>query len=129
MNNEFLAKVEKFNELYCSIEINAELESIALPFWSLAEIESGLELREEWEIPNSLIPFQGDWHELLCLDIETGKVVYINDDREIIFTWPSTEKFISSLSKEEVIYDTKPEIVSAWIDPRLLAKANEFKKK
>ena len=33
------------------------------------------------------------------------------------------------LSKEEVIYDSKPEIISAWIDPELLAKANEFKKK
>ncbi|WNO11280.1 SMI1/KNR4 family protein [Teredinibacter sp. KSP-S5-2] len=116
MNKEFLSKVETFNGQYCSIEIDTELESIALPFWSIAEIESGITLREEWEVPENLIPFQGDWHELFCLDTESGKVVYINDDRDVIFIWPSTEAFIASLSKEELIYDTKPEIISAWID-------------
>ncbi len=129
MNIEFLSEVEALNDEYCSIEIDTCLESIALPFWSLEEIESGLNLREEWEVPDNLVPFQGDWHELLCLDADTGKVIYINDDREVVFSWPNTEEFLASLSKEEVVYDTEPEIISAWIDPDLLAKANDFKNK
>lgn len=129
MNNEFLSKVEALNNDYCSIKINTQLESLELPFWSLVEIESGLQLREEWGIPSNLIPFQGDWHELLCLDQDSGKVIYINDEREIVFNWSNTSEFMLSLSKEEIVYEAKPEIISAWIDLKLLAKANEFKNK
>jgi hypothetical protein len=129
VNKEFLSKVEALNDEYCSIEIDAKLESLALPFWSIAEIESGLKLREEWEVSSNLIPFQGDWHELLCLDQDTGKVIYINEEREIVFSWSNAEEFMASLSKKEVVYGTKPKLISAWLSPELLAKANEFKNK
>ena len=129
MDSEFLNKVESLNEEYNSIRINGELESIAIPFWSHEEIKKGLVLREEWEVPLNLIPFQGDWHEILCLDQNTGKVIYLNDEREIVQEWKDADEFLKHLSKEEVVYDEKPEIISAWIAPELLAKANEFKKK
>lgn len=129
MNSEFLSNVEAYNTEYCSIKINTYFENIVLPFWSLVEIESGLKLRQEWDVPDNLIPFQGDWHELLCLDTDSGEVVYINDDREVVCSWTSTEKFIASLSKEEITCNTEPELVSSWLSADLLVKVNEFKKK
>ncbi|RFA26606.1 cell wall assembly protein [Alkalilimnicola ehrlichii] len=116
MSDAFLSKVEALNE-YCSIEIDTQLESIALPFWSLDEIKQGLKRREEWGVPSHLIPFQGDWHDLLCLDQDTGKVVYLNNDRDIVFSWENTQEFLNALSKEEVARDTTRKITSAWIDP------------
>ncbi len=129
MDSEFLEKVEFFNEEFCSLEVNGKLESIALPFWSIDKIRKGLELREEWGISNDIIPFQGDWHELLCLVKTSGEVIYINDAREILHRWKSTSEFISRLSNEEVAYDTQPKLISAKLSPDLLAAANEFKKR
>lgn len=129
MDSEFLKKVASLNEEYCSIRINGELESIGMPFWSFEEIEKGLSLREEWDIPLNLIPFQGDWHEIFCLDQNTGKVIYLNDERAIAHEWKNTQEFLRSLSKDEVAYAEKPKIVSAWLSPELFEKANEFKKK
>lgn len=129
MNIEFLSRVEEFNTEYCSIKVNNYFENIVLPFWSLVEIESSLKLRQEWNVPDNLIPFQGDWHELLCLDTDSGAVVYINDDREVVCSWASTEKFIASLSNKEIACNTEPELVSSWLSDDLLVKVNEFKKK
>ncbi|EHA1127719.1 cell wall assembly protein [Vibrio navarrensis] len=129
MNREFLSNVEEYNTEYCSIKINTHFENIVLPFGSIEEIESGLKLRQEWDVSDNLIPFQGDWHELLCLDTDSGKVVYINDDREVICSWASTEEFIASLSKEEIAYNTESKLVSSWLSDDLLIKINEFKKK
>ncbi|WP_394233371.1 SMI1/KNR4 family protein [Pseudomonas anguilliseptica] len=127
MTKEFLSGVEVLNHEFCSIKIDNQLESIALPFWSLKEIEAGLKLREEWAIPFNLIPFQGDWHDLLCIDQDTGKIFYINDERETVFSWNNTDEFMTSLSKEEIAHDVKPKLISAWINPELLVKANKFK--
>jgi hypothetical protein len=129
VSKEFLSKVESLNYEYCSIKIDNRLESITLPFWSPEKIEDGLKLREEWEVSSNLIPFQGDWHDLLCLDQSTGEIIYINDERKTVFIWRNTYEFEASLSKEEVVYDTEPKIISSWTDPELLAKANEFKNK
>jgi hypothetical protein len=127
LNDEFLSNVESFNQEYFSIRINSRLESITLPFWSMEQINSGLMLREEWEVPSNLIPFQGDWHELLCLDQETGRIVYLNDDREVLFSWCNTEEFMACLCKEEMDSDENSGITVARIAPGLLAKLNKYK--
>lgn len=119
MNNKFLTAVETFNDVYGSIKMGARLQPIALPFWSIDEIEKRLSLREEWNVPSNLIPFQGDWHELLCLDQDTGLVVYLNDEREIAFSWKNTDAFIASLSKDEVKTDAERNIKHARIDSEL----------
>lgn len=101
----FLKLVESLNTKYASIYFNCELEALTMPFWSWEEIQLGLELRQEWEVSDSLIPFFGDWHDLLCLNENTGEVVALNDEREVLCTWTSIKEFLSCLSEKEINYD------------------------
>ena len=102
---KFLKQVENMNKNYASIYFNCELEALAMPFWSWEEIQQGLELRQEWEVDESLIPFYGDWHDLFCLNENTGEIVALNDEREVLCTWTSIKDFISCLSEKEIFYD------------------------
>lgn len=105
--SKFLKEVESLNEKYASIYINCELEPLVMPFWSWQKIQDGLKLRREWEVGSSLIPFYGDWHDLFCLNEETGEIVALNGDREAVYTWVSAKDFISSLSMKEIVYDER----------------------
>jgi len=102
---EFLKQVEGLNTVYASIYFNCELESLTMPFWSWQDIKNGLEQRQEWEVDQTLIPFYGDWHELFCLNTNSGEIVALNDEREVLCTWGSVKVFLSSLSAREIIYD------------------------
>ena len=102
---DFLKQVEGLNDVYASIYFNCELESLTMPFWSWQDIQNGLEQRQEWEVDSSLVPFYGDWHDLFCLNVNSGEVVALNDDREVLCTWDSVKVFLSSLSEKEIIYD------------------------
>jgi len=102
---KFLKQVESMNKKYASIYFNCELESLAMPFWTWEEIQAGLELRKEWEVDASLIPFYGDWHDLFCLNGTTGEIIALNDEREVLCTWTSVKDFLSCLSAKEIIYD------------------------
>lgn len=111
----FLKEVESMNEKYASIYINCELEPLVVPFWSWAEIQKGLSLREEWEVDVSLTPFYGDWHDLFCLKESTGEIIALNDNREAVYTWASVKDFISSLSDKEIKYDGEEETIGESI--------------
>jgi hypothetical protein len=126
---EFLESVESFNSQYASIEINGKKDSLNHSFWSMSEIENGKNIQADWEVPAHLIPFYGDWHDLFCLDSDSGQVVSLNDEREIIDIWLCIDDFIASLSEVEVELTKKPELVSYSFSPELREKANEFKKK
>ena len=76
-----------------------------MPFWTWEEIQKGLELRQEWEVEESLIPFYGDWHDLFCLNENTGEIVVLNDERAVLCTWASVKDFLSCLSEKEVVFD------------------------
>ena len=102
---KFLKEVESLNNKYASIYFNVELEALAMPFWTWEEIQAGLELRQEWEVDESLIPFYGDWHDLFCLNESTGEIVALNDEREVLCTWTSVKDFLSCLSEKEIVYD------------------------
>ena len=102
---KFLKEVEILNHKYASIYFNVELEPLVMPFWSWHEIQKGLELRQEWEVDESLIPFYGDWHDLFCLNENTGEIVALNDEREVLSTWASVKDFLSCLSEKEMVYD------------------------
>ena len=108
---KFLKEVESMNKKYASIYFNCELEPLAMPFWTWEEIQQGLELRQEWEVDVSLIPFYGDWHDLFCLNGNTGEVVALNDEREVLCTWTSIKDFLSCLSEKEIIYDGEEHVV------------------
>ena len=102
---KFLNEVESLNKKYASIYFNVELEPLAMLFWSWEEIQKDLELRQEWEVDAALIPFYGDWHDLFCLNENTGEIVALNDEREVLCTWSSIKDFLSCLSEKEIIYD------------------------
>jgi len=102
---KFLKQVESLNKKYASIYFNVELEALAMPFWSWSQIQKGLDLRQEWEVDESLIPFYGDWHDLFCLNKSTGEIIALNDEREVLCTWTSIKDFLSCLSENEIIYD------------------------
>ncbi len=102
---KFLKQAESLNKKYASIYFNAELEALAMPFWSWEEIQKGLELRQEWEVDESLMPFYGDWHDLFCLNGITGEIVALNDEREVLCSWTSVKDFLSCMSEKEIVYD------------------------
>jgi len=102
---DFLKQVEGLNTVYASIYLNCELESLTMPFWSWEDIQDGLQKRQEWEVDAIFIPFYGDWHELFCLNVNSGEIVALNDEREVLCIWESIKVFLSSLSEKEIIYD------------------------
>jgi len=102
---KFLKEVEILSHKYASIYFNVELEALSMPFWSWDEIQKGLDLRKEWEVDQSLIPFYGDWHDLFCLNENTGEIVALNDERQVLCSWASVKDFMSCLSEQEIVYD------------------------
>ena len=109
---KFLKEVEALNEKYASIYLNCELESLVMPFWSWDEIQDGLKCREDWEVDAALVPFYGDWHDLFCLNQNTGEIVALNDERQQVCIWGSTSDFIRCLSDQEIVYDDSLHLVN-----------------
>ncbi len=102
---KFLKEVESMNKKFASIYFNCELEPLAMPFWSWEKIQQGLDLREEWEVDDALIPFYGDWYDLFCLNKNTGEIVALNEEREVLCTWSSIKDYLSCLSEKEIVFD------------------------
>jgi hypothetical protein len=127
--SKFLHEVESFNEKYASIYVNCELEPLVMPFWSWQEIEKGLGQRDEWEVAPSLTPFYGDWHDLFCLNKETGEIVALDDNRQELCKWASIKDFISSLSVQEIQYDEEPEVEVESPATDLIERTIALKKK
>ena len=74
-----------------------------LPFapFIACEIVGARRLAHEWDIPDNLVPFMGDFHDLVCLDYRqrsTPEVVALDDDRSEIRLSESVELFLSSLT-------------------------------
>lgn len=105
--SQFLKSVEAFSDKYASIFVNCELEPLTMRFWSWQEIQDGLNLRLDWEVDTALIPFYGDWHDLLCLNGVSGEIVALDDNRQVVCQWASIDDFVRCLSEKEVHYDDK----------------------
>lgn len=116
MNNKFLANVEEFNHEFCSIKVGDTPESLSLSFWSYEEIIKALDLRQEWDVSDDLIPFWGDWHDLFCLSLKSGQVLYLNDARECLHCWESTIEFEACLSKNEDVNEKSYHAVGGYLD-------------
>lgn len=114
-SKSFLQTVESFNEQYISVRVDGKLRSLMLPFWSYGEILNHLELRDQWDVPMSMVPFQGDCHQMLCLETSTGGVVLLNDLRETVQRWRDTESFVNSLSAERAETEERSHLFSAWM--------------
>lgn len=74
--------------------------ALNLPFWSYEEIQAGASLKPEWQIEDSLIPFFGDWHDVFCLDLLSGQIVFLNDARKVLFAWATPSEFMECLIQE-----------------------------
>jgi hypothetical protein len=122
-DRSFLELVERLNEKFNSIDINGNVEPLVHSFWSYAEIVGvSRELRAEWEVPPQLVPFYGDWHDLICLDEVSGAVVYLDDDRLECIRWPSSGEFLAALQhREEELTDAiELDHIEVKLDPNLL---------
>ena len=114
----FLAAVSELNAKHNAVRTDSETRCLFHSFWTKSEIEHGQQIQSEWDVPANMIPFYGDWHDLICLNIENGSVQMIDDARRVLFTWPSHEAFLHNLTTiDEEQSDTSGVIESAsWLD-------------
>jgi len=97
-------------------------------FWSYDEIQARLALRKDWGVDEGLIPFFGDWHEVICLSVSDGRVIYLGDDRRVLSIWPDIEAFLASLSDEipQGKESDAGRLVHSEISPELAARVREL---
>lgn len=96
----FLRSIAARAEGFDAVRCGGAIYPLLLNFWSFAEVEASSDLRAEWGIPEQQVPFWGDWHDLLCISIESGAVTYLNDQREVVCSWDSGDEFLESLIVE-----------------------------
>ena len=114
----FLSAASELNVKYNAVRTGSQTLRLHLAFWTQSEIEHGQQMQTEWDVPTNLIPFYGDWHDLICLNIDNDSVQMIDDTRRELFTWPSHEAFLENLTTvEEEAADTSGIIESeSWLD-------------
>jgi len=95
-HEQFLTSIRTFAAKFEGVSLGDVERRFNLSFWSYEQIQGSLQLRNEWDVPETLIPFYGDWHDLMCLDTEIGQVVLLDDSRRVVFVWSSTEEFLAS---------------------------------
>ena len=96
---QFLLEVDSLNGQFNSIRLGDKPQPLLLSFWTVDEILRGQDLRDDWDIPSHLIPFYGDWHDVMCLDTSrnTLAIQYLNDNRDVLYEWPNLESFKEAL--------------------------------
>jgi hypothetical protein len=110
----FINQTESPNEIFNSIRTSSGIEFLVFSFWSIEEIDSSLEMREEWDVASNLVPFYGDWHNLFCLKLDSTPMVIfeIDDGRNVRNTWHS----ISDFQKSLLWQDEEPANISGIIE-------------
>jgi len=93
---QFLKSIRAFAAKFAGISLGDVSKRFNLPFWTYEQIQGSLQQRKEWDVSANFIPFYGDWHDLICLDIALGQVVFLDDSGKVVFAWPSTEGFLAS---------------------------------
>lgn len=118
VQQSFLSSVDQFNEQY-SVVCAGDLEiSLQHPFWSEVEITQSGQVQDDWGLQTHFVPFYGDWHTIICLDLRDGSVRLLDDNRDSVFRWPSVDCFVKSLKlKAETPTDTSGIIENqSWLD-------------
>lgn len=120
----FLKSVEAMNDKANCVRLAGVLEPLVHSFWDYATISNAIAMRPDWDVPEHLIPFYGDWHSLFCLDQYSGAVVALNDARDELCRWASSEEFLASLEYQEKTSDPPDSSVKVeiWLDPDLLKR-------
>lgn len=119
----FLDAVERVAGCFSGLKIDDEIIPLVHPFWSFKEILHGVTVRSDWDLADDLIPFYGDWHDLLCVSAYTGKIVMLDDERVQLLVWESGDDFLACLTQhpemEEISADIKASGVvhsQSWLD-------------
>lgn len=108
----FLASVHEFNLKFNAVRKGNSINRLYHSFWNEEDIAKSRSIQGEWEIPKSLVPFYGDWHTVICLDMRDGSVQQLDDERQISFSWPSIHEFESCL----LLVPEKPTDLSGMIE-------------
>ena len=95
-----LREISDRGSLYAGIVKGESKEFLYHPFWELDQISNSLDLRGEWDVEDSIIPFYGDWHDLIAIS-EEAKVIELNDNREVTHEWDCFQDFKNSLIEEK----------------------------
>jgi len=98
--SDFLQSIGKVADPFSGLRAGDELIPLVHPFWSADEIAHGRTMKRDWDVPGHLIPFYGDWHELLCISEATGEIVLLDDERTFVFVWKSATDFLSCLTTD-----------------------------
>ena len=114
----FLASASTFNERFGAVRAGSTQIPLQYSFWTLSEIEKAQQIQADWDVPPKLVPFYGDWHDLICLNVESGAVEMIDDTRHPVFVWLSHDDFQKCLaSVAETPGDTSGVIeTESWLD-------------
>jgi hypothetical protein len=110
----FLTAVSELNAKHNAVRTDSETRRLHHSFWTRSEIEQASQVQSEWDVPKNLVPFYGDWHDLICLNTDNGSIQMIDDARREQFTWPSHKAFLESLT----IIDEEPEDSSGIIESK-----------
>jgi hypothetical protein len=89
------------------------------PFWRMADISSAWRIQAEWNVDPPLLPFYGDWHDLICVDTGTSppSVVMLSDDRAVVHRWTTLRRFVAALcTVKEQPLDTDSLVKDEWFD-------------
>jgi hypothetical protein len=126
----FLASVDALNNRFAGIRYRDQWKPLVHPFWRVNDIMEGLALRTDWGIDTGLVPFFGDWHDVICLDLKTAAVVYLDDDRNVVHHWATKEDFLSSLTADSPPEPTNgPKVIKATYSPKFNRAAKAFAEK
>ena len=115
----FLERAHALN-LHNAIEVGQKTKPLLHPFWEMSEIADASGSLAEWDVQPSLVPFYGDWHDLLCVDMASSSpsVVHLNDERTVLHRWESLATFEASLKTVEEESSTELGVVEedSWLD-------------
>ena len=126
----FLKSIKTQSSGSKSVAIDAKLQPLAHHFWTYSEIKNSLSLRQDWEVNADLIPFYGNWHDLICVNQLTGEVIMLDDDRNVIASWHNSAAFMRDLSDEIVECEPLADatVLSIWLSPDFADKFKKYKK-
>jgi hypothetical protein len=96
----FLAKVQEVSPTASAIRLGDAITPLYHCFWTPDEIAKGLAIKAEWDVPDDLIPFYGDWHDLLAISSLTGKILMVDDARYVTFEWEDGDAFLACLTQD-----------------------------
>lgn len=79
--------------------VNGERVSLPWPFLKPEQLADAFSILDDWGIPRHLVPIAGDFHDLLCIDVESARneIVILDDSRNEVTRFSNYEDFLMAL--------------------------------